>query len=92
MNGKRILKLTGLVCGSIATVYLISFVVVFQMFGCPSRTRTHWLGPTPRQDDGAIDIGKVYEWGEEGEAPVPISFTVFHPLCKGWLLMNGLRD
>jgi hypothetical protein len=75
-----------------AGIYVLSFVFAFEMLGCPSRTRTHWLGPTPRHNDGAIDIGKVYEWGEEGEADVPSVFTVYRPLCRVWLMANGLRD
>ena len=75
-----------------AGVYILSFILAFEMLGCPSRTRTHWLGPTPRNSDGAPDIGKVYEWGEEGEPDVPFVFTAYRPLCSLWLMANGLRD
>ena len=85
-------KISGTASGVVLGLYVLSFVFLFQIFGSPSRTRYHWLGPTPRHDAGAMDIGKVFEWGAADEAPVPVVFTVYWPMCKLWLLANGLSD
>jgi len=87
----RVLKCVALLYGVATMLYLIAFILVFDIFGCPSRTSHHWIGPTPRHCDGALDIGEVYEWGEEGEAPISQSYAIFRPLCVTWLVFNGLE-
>jgi hypothetical protein len=70
-------------------IYFLAFICAFEVLDYPSRMQGDWLGPTPRQHDKAIDIGKVYHWED---ADVPAVFTVFRPLCKAWLAVNGLAD
>ncbi len=69
-------------------LYLLSFFIVFQMFGPPSRIQEKWIGPTPRFDGKAIDIGGVNYW-EESDAP--FVFALYNPLCKAWLYFSGLE-
>ena len=82
-------KYIGIAMITTTGLYLISFVVVFQMLGYPSRTQDAWIGPTPRLESGALDIGKVNQWEEKD---VPLAYSFYRPLCKTWLFANGLSD
>ncbi|GEM_PF-2403288 len=45
-------------------------------------------GPTPRHDSISVDIGKISHWDREED--IPCGFTACKPLCRAWLVLNGL--
>lgn len=80
---KKILSLTLLSL----VFYLMSFAILFEVFGLPTRTHNDWLGPKLRFDQSYIDIGGVYEYQQK-----PTYFHLaFHPLCRAWLITNDLH-
>ena len=67
--------------------YIVAFVVCFDPLSSPVRNNEHgWLGPLIRRDTHSQDIGKVYYY----ESDDLLYYRVFWPLCKGWILLNGL--
>ena len=77
-----------LVAGSIAAVYLAAFLVLFDVFGCPARFERGWLGPVLWSHPGAFDAGEVYVY----QATAPIPYTIYWPVCKVWLLLQGIQN
>ncbi len=68
-------------------VYFLAFVCRFDVFSSPVRNNRHgWLGPLIRGDTHSIDIGKTYDY----ESDDLFYYHVFWPLCKLWILANGL--
>ena len=66
-------------------LYIFTFILFFQIFSYPSRTHEFWIGPTPRNNSKAIDIGGVYNWEKKD---LPFTFIVYRPLCKIWLYLS----
>ncbi len=73
--------------GLVLAVYLVAFVWCFDVFSSPVRNNQHgWLGPRIRGDPHSIDIGKASDY-ESGDL---FYYRLFWPLCKIWILANGL--
>jgi hypothetical protein len=71
-----------------ASVYIVSFIAMFEVFGPAVRDDSHgWLGPTPRSKHlkGMMDdIGKVnFYTGTDITL-----YRVYRPLCAVWLWAN----
>lgn len=85
----RPLRRLALFAGVLMILYLAAFVCCFEILSCPVRNDSHgWLGPVMRGDMHSVDIGKVYYY----EGTDFASYRVFQPLCKVWLLVQGLRE
>jgi len=84
----RPLRLLCIFCGSSFALYAIGFIWCFDIFSSPVRDDQHgWLGPVIRGDTHAHDIGKSYF---RDDADISY-YKAFFPLCKLWLVAQGLR-
>jgi len=82
----RALRLTAIVGSAVFALYIAAFLWRFDVLSSPVRDNEHgWLGPLIRGDTHSHDIGKAYF--HEGDVS---SYRVFFPLCKLWLLFQGL--
>jgi hypothetical protein len=80
-------RIAGKIVGSVVVIYFVSFVWCFDLFSSPVRNNRHgWLGPLIRGDTHSIDIGKTYDY----ESDDLFYYHLFWPLCKLWILANGL--
>jgi hypothetical protein len=75
------------IVGLVGAVYFVAFVWCFDVFSAPVRNNKHgWLGPLIRGDTHSVDIGKAYDY----ESDDLFYYRMFWPLCKVWILLNGL--
>ena len=81
------MRVVAKIAGLVLAVYLVAFVWYFDVFSSPVRNNKHgWLGPLIRGDTHSIDIGKTYDY----ESDDLFYYGLFWPLCKLWILANGL--
>ena len=81
------MRIAAKIVGLVLAVYLIAFVWCFDVFSSPVRSTKHgWLGPLIRGDTHSVDIGKTYDY----ESDDLFYYHLFWPLCKMWILVNGL--
>ncbi len=67
-------------------IYVVAFIARFDVLGGPVQKDKDWIGPVLRGDSCAIDFGKVYDYPCDDL----FYYHVFWPLCKLWILFNGL--
>jgi hypothetical protein len=80
-------RIAARIVGLVLMVYFAAFVWCFDVFSSPVRNDRHgWLGPLIRGDTHSVDIGKTYNY----ESDDLFYYRVFWPLCKIWVLVNGL--
>jgi hypothetical protein len=71
----------------VLALYLVAFVWCFDVFSSPVRSSKHrWLGPLIRGDTRSVDVGKTYDYASDDL----FYYRLFWPLCRAWLLANGL--
>ena len=81
------MRIAAKIVGLFLAVYLVAFVWCFDVFSSPVRNDRHgWLGPRIRADTHSIDVGKTYDY----ESDDLFYYRLFWPLCKIWILVNGL--
>ena len=81
------MRIVAKIVGLALAVYLVAFVWCFDVFSSPVRNNKHrWFGPLIRGDTHSIDIGKTYDY----ESDDLFYYRLFWPLCKIWILVNGL--
>lgn len=69
-----------------AVIYVLLFVVYFEMISLPVRSNDGWFGPAIR--GGApdmVDMGDFYYMDEK-----PRLYEVFYPLCWLWLKLVAM--
>jgi hypothetical protein len=75
------------ICGLVLALYIGGFIWCFDVFSSPVRNDAHgWLGPLIRGDTHSQDIGKSYDYQSDDLS----YYRVFFPLCKLWLIAQGL--
>jgi len=80
-------RIAAKIVGLVLVVYFAAFVWCFDVFSSPVRNDRHrWHGPLIRGDTHSVDIGKTYNY----ESHDLFYYRVFWPLCKIWILVNGL--
>ncbi len=79
----RLIFLSVLGCSSIF-IYLLCFLLTFDIFSLPVRNDTGWIGPKLWRNPHVEDIGKVLYY--TGNATI---YQYYSPLCKLWLLPAG---
>ena len=79
-------KIAAMVILCAGGLYLASFVWRFDILGAPVRSSSGWLGPLPRGDSNAVDIGKVWY----SDSPDTSLYQAYQPLCRLWLWVEGL--
>jgi len=80
-------RIVAKIAALVLAVYLVAFVWCFDVFSSPVRNNKHgWLGPLIRDDTYSVDLGKTYNY----ESDDLFYYRVFWPLCKIWILVNGL--
>jgi hypothetical protein len=76
-----------MICGVVLALYVGAFIWRFDVFSSPVRNNTHgWLEPLIRGDTHSQDIGKVYDYQSDDLS----YYRAFFPLCKLWLIAQGL--
>lgn len=80
------MRIAAKIVGLVLAVYVLAFVCRFDVFSSPVRNKHGWLGPLIRGDTHSVDIGKTYDY----ESDDLFYYHVFWPLCKMWILVNGL--
>ena len=81
------MRIAAKIVGLVLLVYFAAFVWCFDVFSSPVRNARHgWLGPLIRGDTHSVNIGKTYDH----ESDDLFYYRVFWPLCKMWILANGL--
>ena len=81
------MKTTAKIVGLVLGVYVVAFLCCFDVFSGPVRNdRLGWLGPLVRGDTHSVDVGKVYDYQSDDT----FYYRLFWPLCKAWILANGL--
>ena len=80
------MRITAKIVGLVIVIYFVSFVWCFDLFSSPVKNKNGWLGPLIRGDTHSIDIGKTYDY----ESDDLFYYRVFWPLCKLWIVANGL--
>jgi hypothetical protein len=84
----RMFRVSLLTALAVVVIYVGAFVWRFDVLSSPVRDDKHgWLGPLIRGDVHSRDIGKAYFYESDDVS----SYRTFSPLCKLWLLVQGLR-